>query len=667
MTWPYGLSWLTLLLPLLGGLFSFIAETPRRAAQICAGFTVLAFLMSLVVLGFRVYHHQESGAAYDNLITFFNLTSSDATVFPNGIQTQIGVHVDNLSTLFAALITSVGAAAQLHATSVLRGDSGYRRFFWVASLLIGGLLAVDFSAGLLQTWLGAGMVSGATLMLALHWWQREGAGDAARRGWLTLLAADCGLLFALVFDLTKYGAALTSSGQSPADSSGYSLLEGFWASTRAGTIANAGTRTLTVLSLLVIAVLLARAAQIPFTGWLSGLREAPLPALGLLGGGALLTGPLIAARFYPLFLDTPHMLTVLGLVAAGSAAVLAAAALLSNDIYRIGLLLAAAQIGVALAAMGAGGYSDGLFAAFVAAPAALLLFVVAGNLVRVYRTRLVTEMGGAFSRVRRTALGLVVWAVAVSGADLGAYHAMAAALRDQTPAASVHLAVGARVVLAILVISALVLIALCAARVFFVVAAGDPVRRRGFDVQRMAEVEPRLRRVVGLGVAATLLTALCGIPGLNSFSSGSTHVAGLTFSHWVYFGGIRQQLSVNGYALVASAVILGGALVAGATVLARVDLGAAGAALGHVPWRRVVAPVAAVAATGGGILEATDNAVLAPLLDAPVEGIAAAATLTQRVRSSRIGVAAAATVLVIVAVATLSALAAAGHLPVHTR
>jgi NADH:ubiquinone oxidoreductase subunit 5 (subunit L)/multisubunit Na+/H+ antiporter MnhA subunit len=666
-TWPFALSWLTLLLPLLGALASFIAETPRRAAQICVSFTGLAFLMSIVVLGYRVLHHQGSADPYESVITFFNMQNTDTTLFPNIIQAEVGVHVDNLSTLFATLITCLGTAAQMHAAVVLRGDAGYRRFFWVACLLVGGLLAVDFSGSLFQTWLGAGLMTLATLLLGLHWWQREGAGDAARRGYITLLAADLGLLFALVFNLAKFGLAPTASGQTSLDPYSYTLLDGFWLATGAGHMANAGTRTLTVMALVFIAVILVRAAQLPFTGWLSGLREAPLPALGLLGGAALLAGPLVAEQVYPLFLVAPHTLSVLALAAAASAALLGAGALFSDDIYRVGLLSAAAQAGLALAAMGAGGYSDGLFAAFGAAPTALLLFVVAGNLVRVYRTRLVSEMGGAFSRVRRTATGLLVWAVAVAGANLGGYHVLAAVFRNRSPRPTVELGATTRVVVAVLVILSLALLALAGFRVLARVAMGEPVRRRGFDVQRMAEVEPRLRRVLWLAVAATVLTALCGIPGLSGFSAGKTYVSGLTFSHWVFFGPIRQQLPVDGTALAVAAAVLVVAAVAGRVGLGRLDVGAAVGGVTRLPWSRVTRPIVAFTTVGIGVLETADSAVLGPLVDAPADGLTATASLSRRLRSTRIGVAAGAAALVIVVLAGASVLAASGHLPVHTR
>ena len=96
----YGLAWLVVLLPMLGALSSFIAETPRRAAQICISFTVLSLLIALTLLGYRMAHARASPVPDVSVVTFLNFRpdAGELTIFPADFHPQFGVRVDNLST-----------------------------------------------------------------------------------------------------------------------------------------------------------------------------------------------------------------------------------------------------------------------------------------------------------------------------------------------------------------------------------------------------------------------------------------------------------------------------------------------------------------------------------------------------------------------------------------
>ncbi|MGI8847074.1 MAG: proton-conducting transporter membrane subunit [Candidatus Dormibacteria bacterium] len=675
MTWPYALSWFTVMLPLAGAIFSFIAETPRRAAQVCITFTLLAVVAAVAVLGFRVAHYQTSGTPYESLITFFTLRPDETRIFPADLHPEVGVHVDNMSITFAALAVVLSSVVQMLATVLLRGDAAYRRFFWLAALHTFGLAALALSPGLFQTWLGLGVMSAATLMLGMHWWQREAAPQAARRSFLTLLASDLALLFVLVFDVAKLGSfiggeTLPQGGDLTVnDPYSYALLNPAWRLAGEGGIPNVGARTLIIFAVLAIVIAAVRSAAAPFSGWLASLVEAPLPALALLGGGGLLAGPLLLGQLYPLLIAAPHMLGSLAILGGGSAVILGILCLLTVDIYRLAALSAATQMSLALVGLGVGGFSPGLFAAFAAAPAALLLFVVAGNLVRTYRTRSIIEMGGAFRRMPRTATALVIWALATAGGNLAGYHVLAATFRDTVPGGG-HLGSVARGVTVVLVLVAMLLSAVYPARLIASVGRGEPVKRRGFLTDRVVEVDRRLRGMALLASAGTVLAALCAIPGIDSFTAGKTHVPGLTFSHWVYLGGSRQILALDGRALAVAAGVLVAGLLGGWTALGsptRADLRARVGRLARVPITVVTAPFERVGAAAGTILRGGESAVLKPILDAPGDGIDLLSRRVDGFRTRRLGLGVGFVVVVVLVLVAAGAAAAGGLLPVHTR
>ena len=131
----YAYAWAILLLPLGGCAFSFVAETPRRAAQVCMGFMGAALVMALIVLGYRLAHETTSVTPAFSTLNFLSLTPdpSETTTFPSTFQVAVGMRVDNLSASFMVLIPFLALVAQGSAarcwtvTPATAASSGRRR------------------------------------------------------------------------------------------------------------------------------------------------------------------------------------------------------------------------------------------------------------------------------------------------------------------------------------------------------------------------------------------------------------------------------------------------------------------------------------------------------------------------------------------------------------
>src|ERR1017187_1511443 len=430
-------AWAILLLPLAGCGASFVAETPRRAAHLCMMFLGCSLILALFVLGYRLVHETTSITPDISTLNYLSLLPgpSETVIFPSTFQVALGVRVDNLSASFMVLISFLFLAIQGLGTSMLQRDAGYRRFFWASSLLASLMIALVLSPGLFQVWVTLGAISGTTLLLALHLWHRRETTSPARRAFTVLPGADASLLLGLAYIIDKFGPTI---GLAPQPASGaldvfdFRLLDGAWQAAAKGTVAHVGYRSLVILTVLLVIAALVHAAQAPFTAWLTGLREAPLPVLAGISV-SMLAGIVLLARIYTLLLVTPRVLSLLTVIGAVGAVWLSAACVASRDIYRVALLSAAAQLALAITAMGAGGYSAGLLITFVSAPLSLLLLITAGSLARAYRTRDIGEMGGAWRRMRRTSLSLGLWTVAAAGLDLVGYDVVSSIFLNRFP------------------------------------------------------------------------------------------------------------------------------------------------------------------------------------------------------------------------------------------
>ena len=92
-----------------------------------------------------------------------------------------------------------------------------------------------------------------------------------------------------------------------------------WHIAHLGAVVGVGARTLVVVAVLFMVAAVIRAALGPLHLWLTGTREAPVPALALIATSALIPAGVLVARVYPLLLEAPHVLSALALVGAGAA------------------------------------------------------------------------------------------------------------------------------------------------------------------------------------------------------------------------------------------------------------------------------------------------------------------------------------------------------------
>lgn len=673
----YNAAWALVLLPVAAVAVSFLAETPRRAAQICFIGSVLAFLLSAVLLGARLTHALQP--PFESVLTFFSMSPTENAVFASRFQAQVGVEVDSLSATFAFAMSFIVMLVQGYAVTTLRNEDGYRRFFWASSGLAFATLGLVLSPNLFDTLLTWGLGSAAVYIVAALWWERADGAAPARRALLALYTADIALLLTVAFVFVKFGATASSiagpAGGTSADPLAFDSLTPLAQGVTTGHVFGAGIRSLAVMAAMIVFAGAVRAAQAPFHTWLTGTATSPVPSIAIIVSTSGFGGAYLIARAYPLILAPLHALSVVAFTGAVTAVFCALMCLAQRDVLRLAVLWGIAQLGLVLVALGTGGYGQGLFVLFTSLLFTTLLVLAAGNLVRVYRTRNIHEMGGVRLRMRTTSAALLVWAGGAGGLSLATYYALSSVFENAKPAGP---AVGGvtRVAVAVLVVIAAGLIAAAAARLLWHVFPGAPERRRGFQPERVAEVEGSLRLVTRLCGVGAIASVLVGLPGLNPVHSGSLRIPGLTFTRFVYEYS-RPILPVDYLALVVC-------LAAGA-------IGVAAAAYALAPSRRVASaglvaradPLARLITRGfelerlgqrvgapfvaaGGFVSRFDDSITETFADLVAQGSLQASGLVGRLRSSRTQLYLAGGVTVAAVLALLSILAATGHFWIHS-
>jgi NADH-quinone oxidoreductase subunit L len=557
----YNLAWAVVLLPLGGFFFAFLPESPRRAAQVCVAFTGFAFAVSMVLLGYRLGHVHDN--PYQSNITFWTFDPGQKIQggFISDYHLQLGVLVDGLSVVMLAVVSFLSLMAQIYATGFMRRDDGYTRNFTTMSVATFATLALVASTNLFGLWVFWEVLGVCFYVLVGHWWQRSEAATAARRMFLLTRIGDIALLGGVVFIFGKLSAYVASlpfaPGQPVNDTYNWFTLQKVWPALQAGKVHGSGTRTMVILAVLLLVAAVAKSALLPLHTWVRGVfDEAPAPVIALISTVTMTAaGVYLLARMYPLFVATPHMLTVVALLGALTAVVGAACALAQRDIRAILSWSTVSQMGLVFAALGAGAYSAAIFQLVAHAWFKAVLVLAAASLVAAYRTTDIDEMGGAWARMRTSSMGLLVGSASAAGVVLLAGFWSVSAITggvfsNQFPNGG-HLGGLSRALVLAAVVATTLAGAVYPMRMFFTVALGDLPKRRGFQPQRVHEPEGRMTVPVVLLAVVAAVFGFAGIPKVRA-----------SFGNFVSAGGVAPSDSavVGGLAITAVLALVGVAI-----------------------------------------------------------------------------------------------------------
>ncbi|MGD9482526.1 proton-conducting transporter membrane subunit [Streptomyces sp. TRM70308] len=302
----------------------------------------------------------------------------------------LAMAVDGLS---AVVVVTVAAAALLvlvFATAEIR--AARPRFFGLMLLFTAAVLLTATATtlpGLLLAWEVMGATSYA--LIAFDW--REPANTRAGAvAFLTTRTGDLGLYLAA-------GAALAAGGSLTLDR--LAGLDGGW-------------RHLAAAGVLVAA--LGKAAQLPFSFWLSHAMRGPSPVSALLHSAAMVAmGGYLLLRVHPLLESTGWADTAAAWAGAVTALALGAVALGQRDLKQLLAASTGAQLGFVVLAAGVGGVAGGTAHLVAHAAVKALLFLAAGAWLTALGTRDLSELRGAARAGPAVGLPCTVAALALAG------------------------------------------------------------------------------------------------------------------------------------------------------------------------------------------------------------------------------------------------------------
>ena len=392
---------------------------------------------------------------------------------------SFGFALDTLATAAVGAALTVGLAIVVYFRGLSWGPRVWVRQLGAVVFTAGAVLLLVLADNLglaFGAWVLVGV--GATLLVGSGTLESEAA-EAARSTWLLSRLGDVMLFLALLV-VTLYARRLSYVDMQkmawvfsyPENRPLWNLKPGF------------------IFTALVAGAALCRSAQFPFHFWLArGAKSTGVATAALLGLVAP-TGLFMVLRLNFVVSRSPVPLVLMGAVSGVSALLLALSSSAQHTLRRAVGYLGSAQIGVALAVVGVGGYTAGMFllatVSLAAAGIALAAGTVEGQNNGVSDVR---ELGGLWGRMPKTATAFVLsglslvglWPLAsgrtaVQGLELalvGVFKRTPGIVRLE-PAASAPL----RWALFFVLIVALLVASFSAARLFFRVFTGRLPRQK---------------------------------------------------------------------------------------------------------------------------------------------------------------------------------------------
>lgn len=264
---------------------------------------------------------------------------------------RILFYVDPISIIMLSLILFIGTCIGCFAFRYMKGDLRYRIFFLYLTLLITstGIMVTADHLGLL---FGAWCISNLLLVrLMIHksmWKAAQNAGFLAAKNYL--------------FGALSIGVGLILLNVATGETSIKVLIY---------THPQISLRIPALLFLLIGAM--TQSAICPFHRWLISSLNSPTPVSAIMHAGLVNGGGFLILRFAPLYLDIPHILTLMFVIGIATALIGTLWKLLQNDVKRLLACSTMGQMGFMLAQCGLGLFpaaiahlvTHGMFKAFL--------------------------------------------------------------------------------------------------------------------------------------------------------------------------------------------------------------------------------------------------------------------------------------------------------------
>lgn len=347
--------------------------------------------------------------------TAFSLRCLRWLTFSDALYIDLGVYLDQISTLMLVVITTVSFLVHLYSIGYMRGERGMQRYYAFLSLFSFSMLGLVVATNIFQMYIFWELVGVSSFLLIGFYYTKPSAVAAAKKAFIVTRFADffflIGILVLSYFTETFDFVHLTDPNSEKFHSFAGSAFMGVSAVSWA--------------MFLIFMGGVGKSALFPFHIWLPDAMEGPTPVSALIHAATMVVaGVFLVARMFPVYLfHTPEVLEIIGYIGAFTALFAAIVACSQTDIKRVLAFSTISQIAYMISALSVSGfqadaglgYMASMFHLFTHAFFKALLFLGAGAIIHAVHSNEMGDMGGLKRYMPITRWTFLIACLAIAG------------------------------------------------------------------------------------------------------------------------------------------------------------------------------------------------------------------------------------------------------------
>jgi len=273
-------------------------------------------------------------------------------------QIGFGMNFDKLAVVMLFVVSLISFLVHFYSIDYMRGDKRFSRYFAYLGLFTFSMNGIILSNNLFFTFVFWELVGFSSFLLIGFWYEKNSAGDAAKKAFLVNRVGDIGMFLGIMLLFVHAGTFSFNGIQ----------------------YAGIDNTIMTICGLLIFMGAVGKSAQFPLHVWLPDAMEGPTPVSALIHAATMVAaGVYLSLRIFPfLTVEALHVIALIGAVTAMVASFIATS---QYDIKKILAYSTVSQLGYMVCSIGVGAYFAAFFHLITHAMFKACLFLCSGSVI----------------------------------------------------------------------------------------------------------------------------------------------------------------------------------------------------------------------------------------------------------------------------------------------
>ena len=369
-----------------------------------------SFLYSLRIFNDFIFNKYSTNYHIHKVFTWFDLSNSITGEY----LVNMGIYIDNMTAVMLLMVSGAAFLIHLFSTYYMAEDERFGRFFVYLSLFTSAMLGLVLSENLFSLFIFWELMGFCSYSLIGFYYEKEGAGNASMKAFMTTRVGDVFFLLGIVAIWTTIGSVSyvdIYKALSNGDLAGQVAIFGF------------GVPLVTFAAACIFMGTIGKSAQVPLQVWLPDAMWGPTPCSALIHAATMVAaGVYLSLRIYPL-LELGGLLPVVAYIGGVTAFGAATIALVQTDIKAVLAFSTISQLGYMVLGIGVGSYNASFMHLITHAIFKACLFLSAGSVIHSLHdhhthghVQEMPRMGGLRKKMPYTFFAMLCCTLAITGA-----------------------------------------------------------------------------------------------------------------------------------------------------------------------------------------------------------------------------------------------------------